>query len=457
MSDRELPHNFEAEMAVIGAILVNNSAWSQASETLTAQHFADPLHGKLFDMAGRLIERGQVVSAVSLKTYAEQDEDLKRVGGAKYLARLMASSIHALDVPAMARTVRDYATRRGLIGALSEALPAAYDDGHAASPADQIETLERRLYEVADGATGEGWRDFRRSLTEAVKNAEAAHSRDGMAGLPTGLRDLDELLGGLHKSDLIIVAARPSMGKTGLATGIGFHAARQQIDGRPCPVGFFSLEMSSEQLSTRILASEAGVSADRIRKGELQNHEMDRILAVVPELEGLPLYVDDGAALTISALRTRARRLKRQHGLDLIIVDYLQLLSASSMRRNDNRVQEVSEITRGLKTLAKELDVPVVALSQLSRNVESRTDKRPQLADLRDSGSIEQDADVVIFIYREEYYLERGTEQERARLGDVAGIAELLVAKHRQGPTGLVKVRFDGPTTRFSDIDRSDR
>lgn len=452
MSDRELPHSFEAEQAVLGAILFNNSAWSHASEFLTPQHFADPLHGKLFDMAGRLIDRGQTVSVMSLKTFAEQDEDLKRVGGAKYLARLMGASVHALDLPAVTQAVRECATRRRLIGALSEALPAAYDEGHAVSAAEQIEALERRLYEVADGVTGEGWREFRRSLTDALKTAEAAHTRGGLAGLPTGLKDLDEVLGGLHKSDLVIIAARPGMGKTALATGVAFHVARQ-----PGSVGFFSLEMSSEQLSTRILASEAGVSSDRMRKGELKTQEMDRVMAVVPELEALPLYVDDGAALTIAALRTRARRLKRMHGLDLIVVDYLQLLTGANTRKNDNRVQEVSEITRGLKTLAKELDVPVVALSQLSRNVEGRADKRPQLSDLRDSGSIEQDADVVIFVYREEYYLERGTEQDRARLGDVAGVTELHIAKHRQGPTGLVKVRFDGPTTRFSDIDRSDQ
>jgi replicative DNA helicase len=461
MLGREPPHNFEAEQAVLGAILVNNSAWSQASETLSGQHFADPLHGKLFDMAGRLIERGQVVSAFALKTFAEQDDDLKRAGGGAYLAKLMAASVHALDVPAMAKTVRECAVRRGLIATLSEALPRAYDPEDRVPVAEQIEAVERSLYELADGATGDGWQDFRTSLIGAVKTAEAAHARHGLAGLPTGLKDLDEVLGGLHRSDLVIVAARPGMGKTALATGIAFHCARQQVEFdagelRQCHVGFFSLEMSSEQLGTRILASEAGISSDRMRKGELSGKEMDRVLSVVPELEALPLYVDDGAALTIAALRTRARRLKRQHGLDLIVVDYLQLLQGSSQRKNDNRVQEVSEITRGLKTLAKELDVPVVALSQLSRNVESRSDKRPQLSDLRDSGSIEQDADVVIFVYREEYYLERGTQEQRAQLSDVEGMAELHIAKHRQGPTGLVKVRFDGPTTRFTDVDRSD-
>jgi replicative DNA helicase len=452
LAERQPPHNFEAEQAVLGSIMANNAAFSQVSEMLSPRHFADPLHGRLYEALGRLVERGQVVSAFTLKAYAESDEGLKAAGGPAYLAKLAATSVHALDVPAAARTVRDCATRRGLIGVLSEALPAAYDEAHEAAAAEQIEGLERRLYELADGAVAGGLEPFRSALTEAVKSAEAAHSRPGgMTGLGTGLHDLDEQLGGLNRSDLIIVAARPGMGKSALASNIGFAAARQGA-----VAGFFSLEMSAEQLANRIVAEQAGVASERVRRGQLTGVQFDRVIEVAAELERLPIFMDDTPALSISALRTRARRQKRLHGLDLVIVDYLQLIDGGK-RRQENRVQEVSEISRGLKTLAKELDVPVLALSQLSRAVEQRPDKRPQLADLRDSGSIEQDADVVIFIYREEYYLERGSAEDRARLGDVAGRAELHVAKQRHGPTGLVRVMFDGPTTRFSDVDRSDR
>jgi replicative DNA helicase len=449
---RQPPHNFEAEQAVLGSIIVNNAAFAQVSEMLSPQHFADPLHGRLYEALGRLVERGQVVSAFTLKTFAESDDGLKAVGGTAYLARLVASSVHALDAPAMARTVRECAVRRGLIGVLSDALPAAYDEAHEAAAAEQIEAVEQRLYEFAEGAAAGGLTPFRRALTEAVKSAEAAHARPGgTTGLTTGLSDLDEQLGGLNRSDLIIAAARPGMGKSALASNIGFAAAKEGA-----VVGHFSLEMSAEQLAIRIVAEQAGVPSERVRRGQLRSAEMDRVMQIAIELERLPIYMDDTPALSISALRTRARRQKRTHGLDLVIVDYLQLIDAAK-RRQENRVQEVSEISRGLKTLAKELDVPVLALSQLSRAVEQRGDRRPQLADLRDSGSIEQDADVVIFIYREEYYLERGSPEDRQRLSDVAGRAELHVAKQRHGPTGLVRVMFDGPTTRFSDVDRSDR
>lgn len=452
IAQREPPHNFEAEQALLGAILTNNSALSQASEIVRPEHFADPLHGKLFEALGRLIERGQVVSAFTLKTYAETDEGLKAAGGAPYLAKLMAASVHALDVPAVARTVRECHVRRGLISTLTEALPSAYDEAQEQTAAEQIEAVERRLYELAEDAASGGFRPFRVALTEAVKSAEVAHSKPGaMTGLSTGLKDLDDLLGGLCRSDLIILAGRPGMGKSALASNIGLAVAETGAS-----VGGFSLEMSAEQWANRMLAEQAGVSSEDIRRGKLTGAQVDRVMEASHKLEALNFYLDDTPAISIQGIRTRARRLKRQHGLDLIIVDYLQLIDAQR-RRQSNRVEEVSEITRGLKTLAKELDVPVLALSQLSRAVESRADKRPQLSDLRESGSIEQDADVVMFIYREEYYLERGTEQDRARLADVAGKAELHIAKQRHGPTGLVRLNFDGPTTKFSGIDRSDR
>lgn len=445
---REPPHNWEAEQALIGALLSDNAAHSAVAEIVRAEHFGDPLHGKLFDMVGRLIERGQVVSAFTLKTFAEGDEDLKKAGGPAYLARLLASSIHAQDAPRAARTVRDCAVRRGLISATSDAMATAYAEAHELEVGEQIEALEQRLYDLAEGATGEGFQPFVRALTKAVESAEKAHQREGgLSGLSTGLKDLDELLGGLHRSDLIVLAGRPGMGKTALGTGIAFAVAESGET-----VGFFSLEMSAEQLSTRIMAEQAKVPSDKIRKGELTSAQFDRVMAAAHKLEALPLYADDTPAMSIAGLRTRARRLKRKHGLALIVVDYLQLIDASK-RQKENRVQEVSEITRGLKTLAKELDVPVLALSQLSRNVEQRSDKRPLLSDLRDSGSIEQDADVVAFIYREEYY-RRLNGQDAS---DVLHQAELNIAKQRHGPTGQVKLHFDGPTTTFSDVDRSDR
>jgi replicative DNA helicase len=455
---REPPHNFEAEQALLGAILINNAAYQRVAEFLRPEHFADPLHGKLFDSLSRLIERGQVVSAVTLKTYVEQDEDMKAAGGATYLARLAAASVHVIDATAF-----------------GQAFGGDVDE----TALHQIETAEKKLYDLASsGQTEGGFKPFRVALTEATVAAEAAYRRVGqLTGVASGLFQLDQLLGGLHRSDLIILAGRPSMGKTALATNIAFNAARayreEIVEGKPkavdgAVVGFFSLEMSSEQLATRMLAEQAEVPSEKIRKGELITSDFDRVLSVSHELEHLNFFIDDTPALSIAALRTRARRLKRTHGLGLLVVDYLQLLSPSGKNRQDNRVQEVSEITRGLKTLAKELDVPVLALSQLSRAVEQREDKRPQLADLRESGSIEQDADVVMFVYREEYYLTRSEPTRRAEESDqrfnerhegwrqrceqTYGKAEVIVAKQRHGPTGIVRLSFEGQFTKFGNL-----
>jgi replicative DNA helicase len=457
---REPPRNFEAEQGLLGSILVNNAAYHRVSEFLRPEHFADPLHGKLFEVFAKLLERGQVVSPVAIKAYVEGDEDLKAVGGMRYITVLAAASVHAIDAAEYARLVADAAARRRLIALASDALTAAYSPDAGDTAAEQVERLERGLYEVASHATEGGFQTFDRGLTRTIVAAEAAHKRRGqLTGVSTGLRTLDELLGGLHRSDLIILAGRPGMGKTALATNIAFAAARahraeEGADGKPVTVdgarvGFFSLEMSFEQLTTRIVAEQAGIPSERIRRGKLSSVEFDRIMSVAQELQGLPLYVDETPSLTIGALRTRARRQKRQHGLDLIVVDYLQMLSGSNAK--DGRVQEVSEISRGLKVLAKELDVPVLALSQLSRAVESRTDKRPQLADLRDSGTIEQDADVVMFVYREEVYLRR-----EGHVGAKSGVAEVLIEKQRHGPCGSVELRFDGATTKFSDSDPSE-
>jgi len=472
---REPPHNFEAEQALLGAILVNNAAYQRVAEFLRPEHFADPLHGKLFDSLGKLIERGQVVSAVTLKTYVEQDEDMKAVGGAAYLARLAAASVHVINAGDFGRAVHDLYLRRQLIDVggtmVNEAFGADVDE----TALQQIEVAEKKLYDLASSGQIEGgFKPFRTALTEATVAAEAAYHRVGqLTGVATGLAQLD----GLHRSDLIILAGRPSMGKSSLATNIGFNAARaykeEHVDGAQkvvdgAVVGFFSLEMSAEQLATRMISEQAEIPSEKIRKGELISADFDRVLSVSHELEHLNFFIDDTPALSIAALRTRARRLKRTHGLGLLIIDYLQLLAPSGRTRQENRVQEVSEITRGLKTLAKELDVPVIALSQLSRAVEQREDKRPQLADLRESGSIEQDADVVMFIYRDEYYLMREEPKRRdnetsehfnqrhddwkQRCEQNYGKAEVIVAKQRHGPVGIVHLAFEGQYTKFDNL-----
>jgi replicative DNA helicase len=476
---REPPHNFEAEQALLGAILVNNAAYQRVAEFLKPEHFADPLHGKLFDSLTRLIERGQVVSAVTLKTYVENDEDMKAVGGPAYLAQLASQSVHVIDAGAFGRAVHDLYLRRQLIDLGGEVVNGAFAGDVEETALQQIETAEKKLYDLATtGQTEGGFKSFRTSLTEAMVAAEAAYHRAGqLNGVATGLFQLDQLLGGLHRSDLIILAARPAMGKSALATNIGFHAAKSYreeiVDGAPkvvdgAVVGFFSLEMSAEQLATRMLSEQAELPSEKIRKGELISADFDRVLNISRELEHLNFFIDDTPALSIAGLRTRARRLKRTHGLGLIIVDYLQLLAPSGKSRQENRVQEVSEITRGLKTLAKELDVPVIALSQLSRAVEQREDKRPLLADLRESGSIEQDADVVMFIYRDDYYLMREEPKRRdnesnehfnqrvddwkQRCEQNYGKAEVIIAKQRHGPTGIVRLAFEGQFTKFGNL-----
>jgi replicative DNA helicase len=432
----------------------------------------------------RLIEKGQVVSVITLKTYLEQDEAMKEAGGAAYLAGLAAASVHVIDAEQYGRVIHDLYLRRQLIALGHDVVNGAFKPTLEESAMEQIEIAEKSLYDLASvGQIEGGFKPFRASLTEAMVAAEAAYHRAGqLTGVATGLFQLDQLLGGLHRSDLIILAGRPAMGKSSLATNIGFNAARayreehdsnggsKVADG--AVVGFFSLEMSAEQLATRMISEQAEIPSEKIRKGEMISADFDKVLSVANELEHLNFFIDDTPALSIAALRTRARRLKRMHGLGLLIVDYLQLLAPSGKSRQENRVQEVSEITRGLKTLAKELDVPVLALSQLSRAVEQREDKRPQLADLRESGSIEQDADVVMFIYRDEYYLMRDEPQRRAEESDQRfnerhdawrqrceqqyGKAEVIVAKQRHGPTGIVRLAFEGQFTKFGNLPADD-
>jgi replicative DNA helicase len=472
MPSREPPHNFEAEQALLGAILNNNEVFHRCAELMDVRYFADPLHGRLFKAMKQIIDRGLQANVFALKTWADADADVARIGGSRYLAGMLAVSSH--EPKGDARIVRDLHLRRELIAISADIASEAYADDPAQTAVEQIEVTERRLYDLA--ATGHsegGFQPFAKALTSAIVSAETAYKRKGaLVGLSTGMRALDSILGGLHRSDLVVLAGRPSMGKTALATNIAFNIAEayrtepseddkpKVIDGGV--VAFYSLEMSAEQLATRIIAEQSEVPSERIRRGDLNQVEYERVIECVTRLERAPLYIDDTAALTISALRTRARRLKRQHGLQLVVVDYLQLINPPANRnRGDGRVQEVSEITRGLKTLAKELDVPVLALSQLSRAVEQREDKKPQLSDLRESGSIEQDADVVMFVYRDEYYARKAEPRKdasdadrqkwRERMIDCAGKADVLVEKQRHGPTGDARLAFDGKLTRFSD------
>lgn len=471
---RSLPHNIEAEQALLGAILVNNDALAKVQDFLEPHHFFEPVHGRIYEAALRLIDRGQLASPVTLKSFFERDEALADVGGAQYLARLAGSAVTILNAEDYGRTIYDLGIRRELIGIGEEMVLTAYDSPIHAEAAGQIEDAEQKLFDLAErGRRDTGFKTFSRTAAEAVGMIELAFKRDGkLSGVTTGFRAVNDKLGGLHKSDLLILAGRPAMGKTALATNIGFNAAlayvRSLEEGiepaasEGAVVGFFSLEMSAEQLATRILAERARIPSEDLRRGRLNNEQFRSIARVAQELERLPFFIDDTPQLTISALRTRARRLKRQHNLGLVIVDYLQLLrgSGTSGRGPENRVQEISEITRGLKGLAKELDVPVLALSQLSRTVEQREDKRPQLSDLRESGSIEQDADVVSFVFREEYYHQMrepamGTAEHeawQAKGEAIHGLAEYIIGKQRHGPTGTVRLYFERETTRFSDL-----
>lgn len=469
---RSAPHNIEAEQSLLGAILVNNDAFYRVSDFLEPKHFFEPLHQTIYETAGSLIRMGKVATPVTLKTFLPADTDIGGMTVGQYLARLAAEATTIINAQDYGRTVYDLSIRRDLIRIGEDMVNVAFDAPVDFAPRAQIEEAERQLYELAEtGRYDGGFQGFAQAMKVALDMAANAYQRDGkLSGTATGLRDLDVKMGGLQRSDLIIVAGRPGMGKTALATNIAYnvakaHRAEVQPDGTMKSVnggivGFFSCEMSAEQLATRILAEQTSVSSSMIRRGGITQSEFDKIRDYTIELQHLPLFVDETGGLSISQLTARARRLKRQKGLDLIVVDYIQLLQGSGKRGSDNRVQEVTEITTNLKALAKELNIPVIALSQLSRQVESRDDKHPQLSDLRESGSIEQDADVVLFVYREEYYLQNkepkmGTpehEKWRMEMDFAFGKAEVIVAKQRHGPTGTVQLQFEGQFTRFSDL-----
>jgi replicative DNA helicase len=473
---RTAPHNIELEQALLGAILVNNEAFYRVSDFLEPRHFFEPIHQKLYEIAASLVRVGKTATPITLKTFLPSDLDVAGLTASQYLARLAAEATTVINASDYGRTIYDLAIRRALILIGEEVVNAAYDAPADERPRDQIEQAERSLYELAEtGRYGGGFQRFAQALTTAVEMAAHAYQRDGkLSGLATGLRDLDRMMGGLQKSDLIILAGRPGMGKSSLATNIGYNVARVweggvRADGQVEStnggiVGFFSLEMSAEQLATRMLSEQTEIASSRIRRGEIAPADFDRIADAAREMERIPFYIDETGGLSVAQLAARARRLKRQRGLDLLVIDYIQLLQGSSRRAQEGRVQEVTEITTSLKALAKELNIPILALSQLSRAVESRDDKRPQLSDLRESGSIEQDADVVLFVFREEYYLKNkeprpGTEEHfkwQTEMEPVHGRAEVIIGKQRHGPTGTVALQFKADVTRFSDLAEED-
>ena len=464
---RILPHNIDAEQGLLGALLVDNRSVEKMGDFLKPTHFFMPAHQRIYESILTLIDRGQTASPVTLKNYFETDDDLKDVGGAEYLVDLAASVVSVVNVSDYARTIYDLHLRRELITLGEDVVNESYNHSLEADASTTIEQAEARLFDLAEtGDVKGGFITLRDSVLTAIEQAEKAYQSDGhVTGITSGLIDMDKKLGGFQNSDLLILAGRPSMGKTALAVNWAFNAAKAYAEsggkegGR---VAFFSLEMAAEQLAGRILSEQSGISGDAIRKGNIKQDDFRAFVEASQKMSQVPLYIDDTPALSISAVRTRARRLKRQHGLDMLVVDYLQLLRGTGSKRGlENRVQEVSEITQGLKAIAKELEMPVIALSQLSRQVEQREDKRPQLADLRESGSIEQDADVVMFVYREEYYLSRtepepGTEKHmkwQESMERAHNIGECIVAKQRHGPIGTVKMFFDPNLTRFSDLD----
>jgi replicative DNA helicase len=467
---REAPCNIEAEQALLGALLVNNDTLQHIGDKLRAQHFYEPLHQRIFEAIQKFNDKGLIANPVTLKHYFDQDAALADIGGGAYLAKLAGAAITVFNIADYSEMIYDLALKRELIMLGEEVVNVAYLHKIDIPAQEQIESAEQKLFNLSLEGTGDkGFKAIRHSVINAIKNAENAFRNSGLSGLTTGLNDLNNLLGGLQRSDLLILAGRPSMGKTALAVNIAYNAclalakeARDKnINAKDSgSVGFFSLEMSSEQLSTRMLSSASAINSAKIIHGKISSDDFAHLVRVSNEMSQLPFFIDDTPALSISGLRTRARRLKRLHNLKLLVVDYLQLVRGNTSLSMNNRVQEVSEITQGLKAIAKELDIPVIALSQLSRAVEQRDDKRPLLSDLRESGSIEQDADVVMFIYHEEYYMSRrepqpGTDKYTEWQNDmekVHNVAEVIVAKHRNGPIGNVKLRFDSNLTQFDNL-----
>jgi len=460
------PSNLEAEQALLGSILVNNDIIDEISTLINSNTFYDPAHVKIYEVIESLNNKGMIANPITLKNFFEKDNMLSEVGGTEYLVKLTRFSGSVKQAVDYSKIIHEMYLRRELIQISDQLSNDTLNANSREQNAENIiEDTEKSLFDLAErGSFSQSFLKFNKALDQTIEMATLAmHIDQGIVGVPTGLTDLDEKLGGLHKSDLIILAGRPSMGKTALATNIAYNAAQHVLKRQEkSSIAFFSLEMSSEQLSTRILSEQARIKSDDIRRGKVTEEQINRYIETSRNIYDLPLYIDETPAITIATLSNRARRIKRLFGLNLIVVDYIQLMRSSS-NRNDGRVQEISEITQGLKALAKELSVPVLALSQLSRAVEQRDDKQPQLADLRESGSIEQDADVVMFVYREAYYLERkqpklGSIEHaewQSKMNDVNGLADIILGKQRHGPTGTVKVEFEGIYTKFKDLNKN--
>src|SRR5215203_5279377 len=467
-----LPQNIEAEAALLGALMIDNRLVEDVQLKLKPHHFFEPLHGRIYEAVLKLTDRNMVANPVTLRPTFEADEAMKELGGPSYLATLTGSGAAIIGAKDFAQQVYDLALLRALIGVGRDLVEGALDTSEEVAPLAQIERAETELYKVAEEGGAEGKaKSFGEATKLAVEMAERALNSGGhLSGITTGLEALNSKVGGMHRSDLIIIAGRPGMGKSALATNIAFAAAQrfqreteegiEPGKGAGAAVALFSLEMSSDQLATRVLAEQSGISSEALRMGKISQQDFRQLARAAAELQSLPFYIDDTPGLTIAALRTRARRLKRQKGIGMVVVDYLQLLQGTGKAGHENRVQEISEISRGLKQLAKELDLPVIGLSQLSRAVEQREDKRPQLSDLRESGSIEQDADIVMFVYREDYYLAAkqpaddhpDAEEWRQSMERAYGKAEVIIAKQRHGATGKVKLKFDSRITKFSDL-----
>ena len=460
---KELPNNIEAEQAVIGSILVSNDIFDEINTIISSVNFYDPMHQKIFEAVESLIYKGMLANPITLKNYFEDEKDDLNVP--EYLVKITKFSTSVRQAIEYSKIIYDMFVRRELIKISEQTIDSAKINDLDTNGQSIIESSERLLFDLAEkGSFNSSLVKFDEAMKQTIEMASAAYkNEEGIVGVPTGLRDLDDKLGGLHQSDLIIIAGRPSMGKTSLATNIAFNAAQKlQESGKKSSVAFFSLEMSSEQLSTRIISEQARISSNDIRRGRISDDQFDKFLETSKNISELPLYIDETPAISIAALSNRARRIKRLFGLDMIVVDYIQLMRGTTFNK-DGRVQEISQITQGLKAIAKELSVPVVALSQLSRQVEQRDDHKPQLADLRESGSIEQDADVVMFVYREGYYLQRKEPREatvehaewQAKMNEVAHLAQIIIGKQRHGPIGNVTLEFEERFTKFKDTQLS--
>ena len=462
-SFKELPNNIEAEQAVLGSILVSNEMFDEINTIISNRNFYDPMHQKIFSAIENLIYKGMLANPITLKNFFENEKDDLNIP--EYLVKVTKFSTSSRQTIEYSKIIYDMFVRRELIKISENTIDSAKLNDLNVSGKNIIENSERLLFDLAEkGSFNSSLIKFDEAMKLTIEMASKAYkNEEGIVGVPTGLRDLDDRLGGLHNSDLIIIAGRPSMGKTALATNIAFNAAQKLLEkGTKSTIAFFSLEMSSEQLSTRILAEQSRIKSNDIRRGKISDEQFDKFIETSKNISELPLYIDETPAISIAALSNRARRIKRLFGLEMVVVDYIQLMKAS-LNNRDGRVQEISEITQGLKAIAKELAVPVVALSQLSRAVEQRDDHKPQLSDLRESGSIEQDADVVMFVYREAYYLENkqpklGSIEHaewQSKMNDVNGLADIILGKQRHGPTGTIKVEFEGIYTKFKDLSKN--